>query len=63
MLREQREILSLVRLPVPPLQPPIDFSNFVDAEASGNCFLPVLLGDYKILIIFITTRSWNCDYG
>ncbi len=43
MLREQREILSLVRLPVPPLQPQNDFSNGPDAGASKNCLFLLLI--------------------
>ncbi len=33
MLREQREILSLVRLPVPPLQRPSDCINIYQSRA------------------------------
>ncbi len=36
MLREQREILSLVRLPVPPLQPQNHFSSGFAVGASQN---------------------------
>ena len=54
MLLAQREILSLVRLPVPPLQPQNDFSNGFDAGASKKCLLIILVDAGKSSVNEVT---------